>query len=309
MRICAYVLLGVLLLLVSGKNEVGSLEMRRLDSGRSSTSLYNSQKAINNHPAQPIVKAASVDSDRRMTDEAYAKANGLSPDEVGSRFAASGILRCPGGASSAQVTGARDVITTVAHAFRDDCKPRTPPDRCTFEYYRGTEMRTVPLSATLWMGTCIDSAPRQASGDWAVAKLDFPAEVTPYEIYERAEILVELERVLAVVGYDIEATGKRDKYGPFNKTMQECQIRDVRDWSTFETNCEFTVGASGSALFRLRGGRMTLLGVVSGDYRDKEYCPQGGCEFKSRKWSSLHVTLRGDFKDRLLAAVRLSAAK
>jgi hypothetical protein len=125
-----------------------------------------------------------------MTDEAYAKANGLSPDEVGNRFAASGILRCPGGASGAQVTGARDVITTVAHAFRHDCKLRTPPDKCTFEYYRGAEIRTVPLSATLWMGTCIDSAPRRASGDWAVAKLDFPAEVTPYEIYERAEILV-----------------------------------------------------------------------------------------------------------------------
>src|SRR6516162_1996387 len=209
MRICAFVLACVLLLLVSGK-KVGSLEGRRLDSDRSSASLYNSHEAINNHPAQPIVKVASVDSDRRMTEEAYAKANGLSLDEVGSRFAASGILRCPGGASSAQVTGARDVITTVAHAFRPDCKSRTPPDKCTFEYYRGAEMRTVPLSATLWMGTCIDNMPRQASGDWAVAKLDFFKQKTAYEIYERSEILVELERVLAVVGYDIEATGKRD---------------------------------------------------------------------------------------------------
>ncbi|MGV7216186.1 hypothetical protein [Bradyrhizobium sp. UFLA05-112] len=244
-----------------------------------------------------------------MTEEAYAEANGFSLDEVGDRFAASGVLRCPGGASSAQVTGARDVITTAAHAFRDDCKLRTPPDKCIFEYYLGAERRTVPLSEALWMGTCLDSAPRAVSGDWAVAKLEFPAEVRPYEIYEQPEILMELERVLAVVGYDIEATGKTDKYGPFNKTIQECQIRDVRDWWTFETNCEFTVGASGSALFRLLGHRMTLFGVVSGDYRDKEYCPRGGCEFKSRKWSSVHVTLKGEFKDRLLAAVRLSAVK
>jgi len=160
------------------------------------------------------------------------------------------------------------------------------------------------------MGPCVDSAPRAVIGEWAVAKLEIPAEVTPYEIYEQTEILVELERVMAVVGYDIEATGKKDKYGPFNKTIQECQVRDVRDWSIFETNCEFTVGASGSALFRLLGHRMTLFGVLSGDYRDKEYCPRGGgCGFKSRKWSSLYVTLKGEFKDRLLAAVRLSTAK
>src|SRR5215471_9816270 len=63
----------------------------------------------------------------------------------------------------------------------------------------------VPLSNSLWMGACIDGAPRAVSVDWAVAKLEFPAEVTPYEIYERTEILDELERVLAVVGYDIEA--------------------------------------------------------------------------------------------------------
>lgn len=159
------------------------------------------------------------------------------------------------------------------------------------------------------MGTCVDSTRRQTNADWAVAKLEFPANVTPYEIVEHTEIVVELERVLAVVGYDIEATGKWDKYGPFNKTVQECQIRDVRDWSIFETNCAFTFGASGSALFRLLDGRMTLFGVLSGDYRDKHYCPEGGCEFKSRKWSSIYVTLKGEFKDRLLAAVRLSTAK
>ncbi|MBR0840838.1 hypothetical protein JQ607_11625 [Bradyrhizobium liaoningense] len=208
-----------------------------------------------------------------MTEEAYAKANGLSPRDVVKRFAASGTLRCPGGASSAQVTGARDVITTVAHAFRDLCKPHTSPEQCIFEYYLGAERRAIPLSAALWMGSCVDSAPRQGSADWAVARLAFPADVTPYEIHEQPETLVELEHVLAVVGYDIEATGKTDKDGPFNKTIQECQIRDVRDWQTFETNCEFEFGASGSALFRLWGRRMTMLGVVFGDYHDKSYCP------------------------------------
>lgn len=294
MRNYAIVLPSFLLLWVSGNNGAGSWEMR---------------EATNNHPKPATVTVALADAERRMTEETYAKANGLSQGEVGKRFAASGVLRCPGGASSAQVTGARDVITTVAHAFRDACRPHTAPDTCTFEYYLGAEKRTIPLSATLWMGTCVDAAPRQGSVDWAVAKLEFPADVTPYEIYEQPETLVELERVLAVVGYDIEATGKTDKDGPFNKTIQECQIRDVRDWQTFETNCEFEFGASGSALFRLWGRRMTLLGVVCGDYRDEDYCPRGRCEFKSRKWSSLFVTLRGEFKDRLLAAVRQSAAK
>jgi hypothetical protein len=309
MRNCAFVLPGFLLLLVSGSNEVGSWEMPRLGSDRAPTPIVNGHGAIYNHPMPPIVSVALADTDRRMTEEAYAKANGLSPDEVRNRFAASGIIRCPGGSSSAQVTGARDVITTAAHAFRDVCKPPTSPDKCTFEYYLGAERRTVPVSATLWMGTCFDCGSKAVVGDWAVAKLQFPAEVTPYEIYESPEILVELERVLAIVGYDIEATGKTDKYGPFNKTMQECQVRDVRDRSIFETNCEFTVGASGSALFRLLGSRMTLFGVLSGDYHDKEYCPRGSCEFKSRKWSSVYVTLKGEFKEQLLAAVRLSTAK
>src|SRR5437762_50812 len=144
MRNCAFILHGVLLLLISGNNEVGSLEMRRLGSVHAST------------PMLPIVTIASADRDRRMTEEAYAKAEGLSPDEVGDRFAASGVLRCPGRSSSAQVTGARDVITTVAHAFRDVCKPLASPDKCTFEYYLGAERRSVPLSPTLWLGPCVD---------------------------------------------------------------------------------------------------------------------------------------------------------
>src|SRR3954454_19491781 len=209
MRNYAFVLSGVIFLLVSGNNEVGSWEMH---------------EAITAHFMPPIFTVALADTDRRMTEAAYAKANGLSPDAVESHFAASGVLRCPGGDSSAQVTGARDVITTAAHAFRDLCKLHTPSDKCKFEYYLGADKRAIPLSATLWMGTCFDSAPRAVSNDWAVAKLEFPAEVTPYEIYERTDILVELERVLAVVGYDIEATGRRDRYGPFNKTMQECQV-------------------------------------------------------------------------------------
>ncbi|MCP3440229.1 hypothetical protein [Bradyrhizobium sp. CCGUVB14] len=284
LRSYAFVLLAVLILLLftsGGPPEIGTLA-----SDGASTTSYG-----------------------RMTEETYAKANDLAVDAVGKRFAASGILRCPGGASSAQVTGARDVITTVAHAFRDVCKPHTPPEKCRFEYYLGAERRTIPLSAAVWMGSCIDSAPKQGSADWAVAKLAFPADVTPYEIYEQPETLVERERVLAVVGYDIEATGKMDKAGPFNKTIQECQIRDARDWRTFETNCEFEFGASGSALFRQWGRRMTMVGIVFGDYHDKDYCPLGRCEFRSRKWSSLFVTLRGEFKDQLLATVRQSAAK
>lgn len=277
----AIILPSLLLLWIGGNTEAGLGEMRE----------------------------AAANSERRMTEEIYAKANGLSLGEVGKRFAASGVLRCPGGASSAQVTGARDVITTVAHAFRDACKPHTAPEKCRFEYYLGAEKRIIPLTSALWMGTCVDAAPRQGSVDWAVARLQSPADVTPYEIYEQSEALVEMERVLAVVGYDIEATGKFDKDGPFNKTIQECQIRDVRDWQIFETNCEFEFGASGSALFRVRGRRMTVLGVVFGDHRDEDYCPNGGCEFKSRKWSSLFVTLKGEFKDRLLAAMRQSEAR
>ena len=283
LRSCAFGLLGVLLLLPF--TSAGPPEIRSLASDRGSTPFY-----------QP------------MTEEAYARENSLSVGEVRKRFAASGVIRCPGGSGSAQVTGARDVITTAAHVFRDACKPK-PPDKCTFEYYLGTEKRAVPLSTSLWMGSCFEHGSKAIVGDWAVATLQVPAEVTPYEIYERTEILVELERVLAVVGYDIEAAGKTDKYGPFNKTMQECQVRDVRDWSIFETNCEFTVGASGSALFRLLGSRMTLFGVLSGDYHDQEYCPRGSCAFRSRRWSSVYVTLKGEFKDRLLAAVSQSDAK
>lgn len=306
MRNYAIVLPGFLLLLVSGNIEIGSRVMSPSGRGGEAAPIFKGDGIT---ATDPLVKAASTPTERRKTEEAYAKANGLSPGEVGKRFAASGVLRCPGGSSSAQVTGARDVITTVAHAFRDACKPHTSPDKCIFEYYLGAERRTIPLSTAVWMGSCLDSAPRQGNADWAVARLAFPADVTPYEIYEQAETLVELERVMAVVGYDIEATGKTDKYGPFNKTIQDCQIRDVRDWQTFETDCEFEFGASGSALFRQWGRRMTMLGVVFGDHHNKDYCPLGGCAFKSRTWSSLFVTLRGEFKDGLLAAVRQSAAR
>jgi hypothetical protein len=302
----AIVLPGFLLLLISGNIQIGSPEMPPSGAGRDAAPILNGDGISGTHS---VAKVASTHTERRKTEEAYAKASGLPPGEVRKRFAASGVLRCPGGASSAQVTGARDVITTVAHAFRNACEPHASPDKCIFEYYLGAEKRTIPLSAALWMGACVDSAPTQRSADWAVARLAFPADVMPYEIYEQPETLVDMERVLAVVGYDIEAAGKTDKDGPFNKTIQECQIRDVRDWQTFETDCEFEFGASGSALFRLWGRRMTMLGVVFGDHHDKSYCPLGGCEYRSRTWSSLFVSLRGEFKDRLVAAVSLSTAK
>jgi hypothetical protein len=299
------IVLPSFLLLIFGNIETSSSELPSAGRGRGSAPVDREGIAAT-HPA---VEVASSHAKRRMTEEAYAKANVLSPSDVRKRFAASGVLRCPGGASSAQVTGARDVITTVAHAFRDACNPPVSPDKCILEYYLGAERRSIPLSSALWVGACSDGARIGGRADWAVAKLAFPADVTPYEVYEQPETLVELEPVMAVVGYDIEATGKTDKYGPFNKTIQECQIRDAKDVQTFETDCEFEFGASGSAVFRRWGQRMTMLGVVFGDHHDKSYCPLGGCEFKSRTWSSLFVALRGEFKDQLLATARQSAAR
>ncbi|MET4388492.1 hypothetical protein ABIB73_004255 [Bradyrhizobium sp. F1.4.3] len=82
----AFVLPGFLLLLVSGSNEVGSWEMSRLGPDRAPTPIVDGRGAINIHPMPPIVTVGSADTDRRMTEEAYAKANGLSPDEVKNRF-------------------------------------------------------------------------------------------------------------------------------------------------------------------------------------------------------------------------------
>ncbi|OKO88747.1 hypothetical protein AC629_08350 [Bradyrhizobium sp. NAS80.1] len=165
MRIYAVILPSFLLLLISGNDEVGSWQMPRLGSDRGTVPIFDDHEIIKSHPVQPKITVASTDTERRMTEETYAKTNGLSPDAVGSRFAASGVLRCPGGDSSAQVTGARDVITTAAHAFREVCKPPTSPDKCRFEYYLGAERRTIPLSAGLWMGTCFDSGSRAVVGD------------------------------------------------------------------------------------------------------------------------------------------------
>src|SRR5690606_30830111 len=67
-------------------------------------------------PALPpgmLVPVVRIGPESRLTFSQYAAENGFSAGKLEQRYAATGLLRCNGSVGTAQLTAARDVITTA----------------------------------------------------------------------------------------------------------------------------------------------------------------------------------------------------
>jgi hypothetical protein len=110
--------------------------------------------------------------------------------EVAKDYQWLGRIRCGASGGTANVTVARDVITTAAHVFHDkDCIQKVPDlNKCIFipayarqngSYDQALETDKFPIIAsTLHVGTkCTTNDPLGPSHDWAVVRLSRPVPI------------------------------------------------------------------------------------------------------------------------------------
>src|SRR2546421_8487018 len=67
------------------------------------------------YPAEllrPYVPMVSMETDRRIPPEEWARRNNIDKSGLGARFGASGLIRCGGAVGTAQLTLRSNIITT-----------------------------------------------------------------------------------------------------------------------------------------------------------------------------------------------------
>ena len=271
-------------------------------------------------------RTGGVDTDFRMSEQVFAKngeANAVPIEAVQKRFGATGVLECPGGHGSAQLTGASDVITTAAHIFfdRKTCARRDFPERCAFVTKIGklTKRYRVSLSA---MGFECPGGKQSSWDDWAVLQLDKPIVDVGY--YRIAPDLIE---DFAVAGGEvISVAGRsadfllRDTYGKaitpyvFPKSIEKCQVRyrHRRDGqvAALESTCDAASGASGGSLLLSSDKRDYLIAITTGGQETEAELAEAVRNrrenrrpFEQGQWFTLHVALHGAFLKALQKAI------
>lgn len=177
------------------------------------------------------------------------------PKAMEKKFAATGLIVCGTDTVTAQVTGSANVITTAGHLFgTDDCQPVNRDNKCKFERTINGKIKSYPLNIkSLKIGSPCASDDR--INDWAVLKLEDPiSDVTPYEIPEQDNLLIEGEDILQITGMSIDYSVN----GTFPKSMEICRAEKINltNRSPVKHGCDTGGVSSGSAQFVKRGDKM-----------------------------------------------------
>jgi hypothetical protein len=193
------------------------------------------------------------------------------PASLQSKFAATGTLTCGSKTATAQITGTKNVITTAGHTFfNKNCEPVFRGNECKFELLRGGRLQEYPVDiGSLKTGSCPHRDRRE---DWAVLKLSAPmADVTPYEIPDRDDLLVEGEQIMQVTGY----SSNFSRRGEYPKAMESCRARKIYTVSTSPIlhDCDTGSGSSGSAQFVVRDKKMIFAAM---NVSEVKLNPEGG---------------------------------
>src|SRR5690606_14615348 len=205
-------------------------------------------------PALPpgmLVPVVRIGPESRLTFSQYAAENGFSAGKLEQRYAATGLLRCNGSVGTAQLTAARDVITTAAHVLFDRSgRPRTG---CTFRVKGPGGWKSYAVDPT--SVRCGSTTPYSHPGshDWAVARLPKPVKgVTPYR--------------LGGAGTSVRLVAGMHDDWPGGRSIEACRIRARRPVGggidEIHFDCSAGNGASGSAI--LAGNSDTLVGIFVG---------------------------------------------
>lgn len=271
-----------------------------------------------------IHTVAVYDKPKRMTIEKYGEiTKGLGREGALKRFAPTGVIRCGDRQASAQITGARNIVTTSDHIFfdRKTCRRKVDPEDCTLNLRTSKGWRKYDVERKLAGGFKCQNGEDQAWGDdWAVLKLekDVPKEIEPYKIPMAGDVHQdEIENVIAVAGaskdfFFVKPDG--EKVHPRN--IQNCEVRFVRDvsgdGSYVETTCDNAILASGGSLLRPSptGDGDTLIGIHMGSFELNDMLEKALEEgrtntapFKQGSWSAIYTSVDGVFLRALMSAI------
>jgi len=200
--------------------------------------------------------AILIDGDDRLAPLDFARANGLTPVQLQTRFGATGIVRCGAATGTAQLVGSNNVIVTAAHVLLDENgRRRAEGSDCTFVINAGDQRQEIAL--VLDEAITGASAPyaEPAVRDWAVVPLAASAYgARPYHLATTLDVPSAI-----VLSSAARASGEW-------ASLERCQARNV----TAQTNdglrevaidCDAEGGTSGSAILSETGG---FLGVYVG---------------------------------------------
>lgn len=234
--------------------------------------------------ARPYVPAVSMEADRRVSPEDWARRNRTGKSKTSQRYGATGLVRCSGAVGTAQLTLRSDIITTAAHVLiGTDGQPRAS---CTFQATGGGAPVAIDPRSINAGSRSPMSEP--ATRDWAVARLVQPIQdAAPYGL---APASSKPGGVVMFAGGNKRA----DQMG-----AEQCNARGMLAASPqgvreFAIDCNAAPGSSGAAL---TAGHQ-IVGIYVG-YRSTD--PARAQAFSSTHYN-FAITVEGPFHRALMAA-------
>ena len=232
---------------------------------------------------RPYVPAVSMETDRRISPEDWARRNGSDKSNMAARNGATGLVRCGGAVGTGQLTLRNDIITTAAHVLIGINGQRAS---CTFQPAgRGAPVAIDPVSIKAGSQSPLSEP---ATRDWAVARLTRPIEnATPYGL---AQAGGKPGGVFMYAGGNKRA----DRMG-----AEQCKARGMLATSPegvreFAIDCNAAPGSSGAALTVGHN----IVGIYVG-YRSTD--PARAQAFSATHYN-FAITVEGPFRRAVLAA-------
>ena len=278
--------------------------------------LFHSAHAVNclrnsfEQRAMDVTQVANIDEMDRRTEKQYAAEKGMSLDVLKSKIAATGTITCPFGLGSANVVGTEDLIVTVGHALveqdeRACASAMVPPQDCTFTYQTPNGPKTVKVKSLVGAGfKCPGSFSEE--NDWAVLRLEEPADVQPYAV---GATKVKNDTDLIVVGAQSSDFQVGEDGKIVSRHIGDCKARHTGPRKFF-SNCDTGSGASGGATLHPNLKQPTILGIVSGndETTEQEKVAIQRNEPITRTydiatWKSIHTPIQGKFLSTILSGM------
>lgn len=237
-------------------------------------------------------KVVIMGADERKSVADYALGKGFKKNDIPAFeeiFSPTGILECGGAFSTAQLTGANNVITTASHTFfSPDCSQRwdDDPNWCTFQL---ENHKPVKLDFKSLIANCH----RPSRNDWAVVKLAEPiAGAKFYELPGEDTELNSGEPVVTVTGLRL------DKYPEKKKTVQQCTIRHAYSGGSVAAthDCDTEPFSSGSAQLQSSGNSFVIRAIhVGGKLKDDPNKTHKGGDYIPSANYNVSVPVNGAF--------------
>jgi hypothetical protein len=294
------------------------------------------QSGASGECAKIIDVAVYGDTDRRRTEEEFAKDVGESLSTIHNRFAATGTLSCLGSIpcdghpekrcpvtvdGAAQLTVGTDVITTAGHSLiePDSCLVMAKAENCTFTIVGNGRPQVIKVNNLVGQGFKCPAIPTPDL-DWAVMKLSQKVKgVVPYHIDPNLVMGVKAGDQVLNVCRSMDFVRTNSKGVASNpKHINSCSVKRVYHGYGnpiyFSTDCDSAILCSGGSLLNGNQDDPALLGMnIRGD-ETKAVAEQAVKShtvdkrpYDEQNWGSRYVPFAGDFLEAIKRANEGSA--